>query len=317
MHLMAHIPTEKLLAEQIMVFERELKRYLTFVRLEKGLAKNTIDAYTIDLLRYLRFVEETSGVQHVSGIAVHHIENYLEELVALGLVASSLIRTLSSIRGFHAFAVADQLCDSNPALIIDVPKKIRRLPDVLEVDEILRMIGTHDATSAVGKRSIAILELLYATGIRVSELCDLTTDRLFFEIGLVRVVGKGNKERIVPVGDFAIDAVNDWLENARPLFLKRPELAKRALFLNQRGSPLTRMSVWNIVNVSARDAEINTLVHPHIFRHSCATHLLEGGADLRSVQEMLGHASILTTEIYTHVDRSLLQQTHKMYHPRG
>jgi integrase/recombinase XerD len=300
-----------------MAFERELKRYLTFVRLEKGLAKNTMDAYTIDLMRYLRFVQETSGVQHLSGIAVHHIENYLEELAALGLETSSLIRSLSSIRGFHAYAVADQLCDSNPALIIDVPKKLRRLPDVLNVDEILRMIRTHDATTAVGKRSIAILELLYATGMRVSELCDLTTDRLFFEIGLVRVVGKGNKERIVPVGDFAVDAVNDWLENARPLFMKRPELAKRAVFLNQRGSPLTRMSVWNIVNVSARDAEINTHVHPHIFRHSCATHLLEGGADLRSVQEMLGHVSILTTEIYTHVDRSLLQQTHKMYHPRG
>jgi integrase/recombinase XerD len=300
-----------------MAFERELKRYLSYVRLEKGLAKNTTDAYEIDLKRYLRFIDETSGIQTLSGIAVHHIENYLEELAALGLETTSLIRSLSSIRGFHAFAVGDQLCDSNPALIIDVPKKNRRLPDVLDVDEILRMISVHDATTSVGKRSIAILELLYATGMRVSELCDLTTDRLFFEIGVVRVVGKGNKERIVPVGDFAVNAVNDWLENARPFFSKRPELAKRAVFLNQRGTPLTRMSVWTIVNESAKDAGINKHVHPHIFRHSCATHLLEGGADLRSVQEMLGHASILTTEIYTHIDRSLLQQTHKMYHPRG
>jgi integrase/recombinase XerD len=300
-----------------MAFERELKRYLTFIRLEKGLARNTTDAYAIDLKRYLHFVQETSGVEQLSGIAVQHIENYLEELAALGLQTSSLIRSLSSIRGFHSFAVADQLCESNPALMIDVPRKLQRLPDVLDVDEIVRMIAVHDTATSVGKRSIAILELLYATGMRVSELCDLTTDRLFFEIGLVRVIGKGNKERIVPVGDFAINAVNDWLENARPLFMKHPERAKRAIFLNQRGTPLTRMSVWNIVNESARDAGIDKHVHPHIFRHSCATHLLEGGADLRSVQEMLGHASILTTEIYTHVDRSLLQQTHKMYHPRG
>jgi integrase/recombinase XerD len=313
----APIPTGKRQGESIMPFDRELKRYLTFIRLEKGLAKNTALAYTIDLTRYLRFIEETCGLHSLSGIAVHHIENYLEELVALGLETSSLIRSLSSIRGFHAFAVADQLCDSNPAIMIDVPKKARRLPDVLAVDEIIQMIQTHDPASSVGKRSIAILELLYATGMRVSELCDLTTDRLFFEIGLVRVVGKGNKERIVPVGDYAMNAVNDWLENARPLFMKRPELAKRAVFLNQRGTPLTRMSVWNIVNESAASAGIKKHVHPHIFRHSCATHLLEGGADLRSVQEMLGHASILTTEIYTHVDRTLLQQTHKMYHPRA
>jgi integrase/recombinase XerD len=300
-----------------MALERELKRYLTFVRLEKGLSGNTIEAYNIDLKRYLSFVHETSAIQDVSGIAVNHIENYLEELAALGLGTTSVIRALSSIRGFHAFAVADQMSDSNPAMMIDIPKKMHRLPEVLDVDEIVRMIGVHDVTTAVGKRGVAILELLYATGMRVGELCGLTTDRLFFEVGLVRVLGKGDKERIVPVGEFAIKAVNDWLENARPLFMKQPELAKRSVFLNQRGKPLSRMSIWTIVTDSAKDAGIHKHVHPHIFRHSCATHLLEGGADLKSVQEMLGHASILTTEIYTHVDRSLLQQTHKMYHPRG
>jgi integrase/recombinase XerD len=300
-----------------MAFERELKRYLNYIRLEKGLSSNTIAAYEIDLRRYLEFVHDTSKVSDISGIAVHHIENYIEELVALGLGNASVIRSLSSIRGFHAYMVADQLSDSNPALVIDIPKKLQRLPDVLDVDEIVRMIEIHDANNPVGKRNIAILELLYATGMRVSELCGLTTDRLFFEIGLIRIIGKGDKERIVPVGEFAMKSVNDWLTNARPLFLKRPELAKRAVFLNQRGTPLSRMSVWNLVAASAKDAGVDKHVHPHIFRHSCATHLLEGGADLKSVQEMLGHASILTTEIYTHVDRSMLQQTHKMYHPRG
>lgn len=300
-----------------MGFERELKRYLTYVKLEKGLTANTIDAYQIDLQRYLLFVGDTRGVGNLSGIAVHHIESYLEELAALGLGTSSVVRALSSIRGFHQFAMADGLAEANPAAVIDIPKKLKSLPDVLDTDEIMRMIATHDASTPVGKRSIAILELLYATGMRVGELCSLTTDRLIFEIGYVRVIGKGDRERIVPVGEYAIRAVNDWLEQARPLFMKGPEKAKRAVFLNQRGTPLTRMSVWTIVNQSAKDAGITKNVHPHIFRHSCATHLLEGGADLGTVQEMLGHASILTTEIYTHVDRSLLLQTHKMHHPRG
>lgn len=300
-----------------MGFERELKRYLMFVKLEKGLSENTIDAYTIDLKRYLSYLSDIRGVGELGGIAVHHIEGYLEELASIGLGASSIVRALSSIRGFHQFAMADGLAEANPADVIDIPKKLKSLPDVLDTAEIMRMIGTHDASSPVGKRSIAILELLYATGMRVSELCGLTTDRLIFEIGYVRVIGKGDRERIVPVGEFAIRAVNDWLDHARPLFMKSPEKAKRAVFLNQRGTPLTRMSVWSVVSQSAKDAGILKKVHPHIFRHSCATHLLEGGADLGTVQEMLGHASILTTEIYTHVDRSMLLQTHKMHHPRG
>lgn len=300
-----------------MGFERELKRYTTFIRLEKGLADNTIEAYQIDLQRYLNFLSNTRSIADLSGVAVHHIENYLEELASLGLGTASIVRALSSIRGFHQFAVADGMTEANPASVIDIPKKLRSLPDVLDTDEIMRMIGIHDPNTPVGKRSIAILELLYATGMRVSELCNLTTDRLIFEIGYVRVIGKGDRERIVPVGAYAINAVSAWLESARPLFLKSPERAKRAVFLNQRGTPLSRMSVWTIVSQSAMDAGIKKQVYPHIFRHSCATHLLEGGADLGTVQEMLGHASILTTEIYTHVDRSLLLQTHKMYHPRG
>lgn len=300
-----------------MGFERELKRYITFVRLEKGLAENSIDAYKIDLQRYLSFLSETRSIGDLAGVSIHHIEDYLEELASIGLSTSSIIRTLSSIRGFHQFAMADGLTDANPAALIDIPKKLRSLPDVLDTSEIMKMIGVHDASTPVGKRSIAILELLYATGMRVSELCSLTTDRLIFEIGYVRVIGKGDKERIVPVGEYAIKAVTDWLDHARPIFMKYPEKAKRTVFLNQRGTPLTRMSVWTIVNESAKDAGITKKVHPHIFRHSCATHLLEGGADLGTVQEMLGHASILTTEIYTHVDHSLLMQTHKMHHPRG
>jgi integrase/recombinase XerD len=300
-----------------MVFERELRRFVTFIRLEKGLSANSIEAYSRDLERYLQFLSQAAGIQSLDGASVQHMENYLEELSALGLATSSIARALSSIRSFHSFCVAEGICESNPAEVIDLPKKARHLPEVLTVEEIMKMIQVHDNETLVGKRSVAILELLYATGIRVSELCGLTIDRLFFEIGYIRVIGKGNKERIVPIGDFAIKAMTHWLETGRPSLLKRPEQARQAVFLNQRGTPLSRMSVWNLVDESARLAGIEKPVHPHIFRHSCATHMLEGGADLVSVQEILGHASILTTEIYTHVDRSLLQQTHKMYHPRA
>lgn len=300
-----------------MAFKRELRRYLQFVRLEKGLSDHSLDAYRRDLSRYLDFLALVRNIRDLDGVGLHHIESYLEELAAIGLSPASIARNISSVRGFHAFASAEGLSSANPAEVIELPKKARMLPEVLSTDEIIRMLAIPDRSQPEGKRSVAILELLYATGMRVSELCGLTVDRLIFEIGYVRVTGKGGKERLIPVGGYAIEAVNDWLEHARPLFLKKTDAAKGAVFLNQRGTPLSRMSVWNLVNDTARAAGVGKQAYPHIFRHSCATHMLEGGADLRSVQEMLGHASILTTEIYTHVDRSLLQQTHKMYHPRA
>jgi integrase/recombinase XerD len=300
-----------------MAFEIPLKRYLTWQRLERGLSTNSLQAYSHDLKRYFDFLANIRNITSLDGISMHHIENFLEELSALGLSSTSIARSLSSIRGFHNYAIAEGMADFNPAEALDLPRKALHLPEVLTVDQIVKMISVHDTTTAVGLRSVAILELLYATGMRVSELCALTLDRLLFDIGYIRVVGKGNKERIIPVGEFAINAVNEWLKIGRPDMIKTLEQTRRAVFLNQRGTPLSRMSVWSLVNQSAVDADINVSVHPHIFRHSCATHMLEGGADLRTVQEMLGHASILTTEIYTHVDRSLLQQTHKMYHPRG
>ena len=181
------------------------------------------------------------------------------------------------------------------------------------------MLETPDTTKPAGIRDKAILECLYGTGMRVSELTDLETDRMFFEIGFIRVIGKGSKERLVPVGEMAQEALEHYIEHARPLFYdpKKAHKSANKVFLNQRGGALSRMSIWNIVQKAAEEADIKKKVYPHIFRHSFATHLLEGGADLRAVQEMLGHSSILTTEIYTHVDRSLLQQTHKQFHPRG
>lgn len=300
-------------------FERELKQYLQFIKLEKGLSENSYHSYQNDLKRYLHFVAHDLKISDLGGITLSHIEKYLEELTEMELAVSSIARNISSIRSFHEFAVVENLAYANPAELVELPKKAKKLPEVLDADEVSRIIDAADRTSNAGIRDAAILETLYASGMRVSELTDLEMDRLFFEIGFIRVIGKGNKERLVPVGEAAQQSIEHYIETARKDFINpdKPGKTENKLFLNQRGGPLTRMSVWNIVNKYAMKADIQKNVYPHIFRHSFATHLLEGGADLRAVQEMLGHTSIITTEIYTHVDRSLLHQIHKQFHPRA
>ena len=303
-----------------MRFKQELDLYLQFIKLEKGLSNNSVVSYENDLQRYLDFMTVEYKFSDLSGISLTHIESFLDYLIDNELLsASSLARNISSIRGFHEFAMVEGFTKANPAELIELPKKAKKLPEILNPEEIFSMLDSPDITKPAGIRDKAILECLYGTGMRVSELTDLETDRLFFEIGFIRVIGKGSKERLVPVGEHAQDALEHYIEHVRPLFFnsEKAEKAKNKVFLNQRGGALTRMSVWNIVQKAAKTADITKNVYPHIFRHSFATHLLEGGADLRAVQEMLGHASILTTEIYTHVDRSLLHQVHKQYHPRA
>jgi integrase/recombinase XerD len=300
-------------------FQAELKQYLQFVKLEKGLSENSVLSYQNDLERYLKFISEDLKIANLGGITVQHIEQFLIELTDIGLSVSTIARNISSIRSFHEFAVVEQFAQANPAELVDLPKKARKLPEVLKPDEVEKIINMADRTTPTGIRDAAILETLYASGMRVSELTGLEMENLFFEIGFIRVIGKGNKERLVPVGELAQQSIEHYLEMARKDFLKaeNPGKSKNKLFLNRMGSPLSRMSIWNIVNKYAEKAQIKKNVYPHIFRHSFATHLLEGGADLRAVQEMLGHTSIITTEIYTHVDRTLLHQIHKEFHPRA
>lgn len=303
-----------------MLFNSELNLYLQYIKLEKGLSINSIVSYKNDLERYFNFLISEQKLSDLCGVTLHHIEKFLDYLIDNELLsASSLARNISSIRGFHEFAVVEGISKANPAELIELPKKARKLPDILNPEEIIAMLDTPDLSKPAGIRDKAILECLYGTGMRVSELTDLETDRLYFEIGFIRVIGKGSKERLVPVGEMAQDALEHYIEYARPIFFKIEKMkqANNKVFLNQRGGALTRMSVWNIVQKAAQLADIKKNVYPHIFRHSFATHLLEGGADLRAVQEMLGHSSILTTEIYTHVDRSLLHQIHKQFHPRA
>lgn len=302
-----------------MAFSKELQRYLQFVKVEKGLAENSAISYKNDLERYLLFLKREFRLTDLGGVTLQHIEQFLNELAELELSPGTIARNISSIRSFHEFAVVENFAEANPAELVDLPKKAGKLPEVLSADEVMRIIDKADRTEDAGIRDAAILETLYATGMRVSELTGLQLDNLYFEIGFIRVIGKGNKERLVPVGQMAQKAVEHYIESVRERFVnpKKRSKTENKLFLNQRGGPLSRMSIWNIVNKYAQKAEIEKNVYPHIFRHSFATHLLEGGADLRAVQEMLGHSSIITTEIYTHVDRSLLHQVHKEFHPRA
>ena len=294
-----------------------LNRYLQFAKLEKGLSEHSVDAYRNDLKRYLFYIFYTLNITDIAGVALRHIEDYLEELSAMELSPSSIARNISSIRGLHAFAVVEKLAESNPAELLEMPKKAKNLPEVLNTHEINTLLDVPNIKNKVGLRNRAILETLYASGMRVSELTNLTLNNLYFEIGFIRVFGKGNKERLVPIGEVAQELIEAYLERSRPKFIHHYSKPDNALFLNQRGNPLSRMGIFNIVKDAAERAGIDKNVYPHIFRHSFATHLLEGGADLRAVQEMLGHSTINTTEIYTHVDRSFLHQVHKEFHPRA
>lgn len=297
--------------------EAEKKAWLRYLKLEKGVSGRTLDAYTRDITRYLGFLATHFNISDPGGVTLDHIERFLEELASMDLDPATIARNISSIRGFHGFLMGDGLALANPAELIDLPKKARILPEVLHPEEIFAMLDVPDTDTPAGKRDRALLELMYACGMRVSEAVTLEQGHLFFEIGFIRVFGKGSKERLIPVGEHAITAVTDYLNHARGLWIRDARKTGNRVFLNQRGTPLSRMSMWKIVQSTAKQAGITKAVYPHILRHSFATHLLEGGADLRAVQEMLGHVSILTTEIYTHVDRSFLHQVHKEFHPRA
>jgi len=291
--------------------------WLRHLKLEKGLSGHTLDGYARDVGRYARFLQDVMGIRDAGGVTLDHIEAYLQELAAMDLDPSSLARAISAIRSYHGFLTGEGITAANPAELVDLPKKARKLPDVLHVDEVVRLIETADPSTPGGLRDRALLETLYACGLRVSEVTGLEPGQLFLEIGFIRVFGKGSKERLVPIGGPAMDALARWMREGRPQWVRDVKATRNRVFLNRRGTPLSRMSVWKIVRDAAVAAGIAKKVYPHILRHSFATHLLEGGADLRAVQEMLGHVSILTTEIYTHVDRSFLHQVHKQYHPRG
>ena len=298
---------------------RYCTEYLHFLELEKNASHNTIASYRHDISRYIAFLER-ARVHDLNKVTERHASRFLGSLRDAGLSPRSVTRAFSAIKGFHKFLIGDKVTTSNPTDSIDAPKLSRTLPDVLTQDEVAAILN-QPSTSERDKRNLwvrdkAILETLYATGIRVSELIALTRSNIMEQEGIIRVFGKGSKERIVPIGKPALRWIDRYATECRP-FLQRREKSKDALFLNARGTAMTRMAIWNIVRIYTTKAQIHKEVHPHTFRHSFATHLLEGGADLRAVQEMLGHSDISTTQIYTHIDREYLKEVHRTFHPRG
>ncbi|NVL91477.1 MAG: site-specific tyrosine recombinase XerD [Desulfobacterales bacterium] len=288
-----------------------LDQFIDHLRVERGLATNTILAYNHDLVDFLDFLRRR-GVSPIQ-ISQHDLLSFLGEKKT-HLSPRSLARNLVSIRMFYRFLVSEGRIAVNPVRLMAIPKLYRHLPDVLSRDEAETLLLQPDTTTMAGKRDRAILELLYATGLRVTELIGLRMTNINLEAGYIRTMGKGAKERIIPMGTKAIDSLKEYLANSRPSLLKRGEFPH--VFLNSRGRPMTRQGLWKIIRNYALKAGIARTVTPHTLRHSFATHLLEGGADLRSVQIMLGHADISTTQIYTHVARERLKEIHEKYHPR-
>jgi integrase/recombinase XerD len=288
--------------------------YLKALAVDRGMAKRTVENYALDLARFAAHLE-AEGTPDARAADAGSVVRYLAGLRKSGLAARSVARHLAAVRGFFRFLVQEGSLTESPAVLIESPRLGRRLPAVLSREEVERLLAAPDVTAPLGLRDRAMLELLYATGLRVSELTGLPTTRADLRVGYVRTMGKGSKERIVPMGEVAADWIARYLRDARPALLKTRGSA--ALFVTARGGAMTAARFFQIVQGYARKAGIKKTIGPHTLRHSFATHLLEGGADLRSLQMMLGHADIATTQIYTHVSREGLRAVVKKHHPRG
>jgi len=288
--------------------------YLNFLVVEKGVSLNTLEAYSRDLNRYVDFAGQ-AGITDIRDISSDTIISFLGDLKGSGLASTSINRSLAAIRGFYKYLLTENVIDENPVEAIELAKGWMHLPDTLNREEMALLLRQPGTKTPLAMRDTAMLELLYATGIRVSELVSLRMGNINWQAGYLVVVGKGSKERIVPIGQTALDCLNRYVGDARRKLAGGRSV--NALFLNRSGEGLTRQGFWKIVKKYVRKAGLNKKVYPHTFRHSFATHLLEGGADLRSVQVMLGHADISTTQIYTHVTRERLREIHRKYHPRG
>ena len=293
---------------------KQIDEYLNFLAVEKGAARNTLDGYRRDLRRFADFMGER-GVADPRQVGAEEVVSYLAMLQERGLGANSIKRALAALRGYFQYLLREKRMETSPTAHIELARGWIRLPDVLGPEEMIRLLSQPGFDTPAAIRDGAMLELMYATGIRVSELIALRVDSFNRQVGYVIARGKGGKERIVPLGRVAYDRVGRYLDQARIHFLKGK--GSEILFLNRSGRGLTRQGFWKILKRYADLAKLTGRVHPHTFRHSFATHLLEGGADLRSVQVMLGHADISTTQIYTHVTRERLKEIHRKFHPRG
>lgn len=291
-----------------------IDQYLNFLAVEKGASRHTVEAYHRDLYRYCDFIRK-SGIQNIKDVGQDQVVLHLAGLKKKGMAVNSMNRVLASIRGFCKYLLSEKVIEQNPVANVELARTWIHLPDTLSQEQMNRLLAQPGTAKPSALRDTAMLELLYATGIRVTELITLGMNNINWQVGYLITMGKGSKERIVPIGKSAYNFLKRYVSEARPLLAKGK--GTDVLFLNRLGKALTRQGFWKIVRKYVQEAGLQKNVHPHTFRHSFASHLLEGGADLRSVQIMLGHADISTTQIYTHVTRERLKEVHRKFHPRG
>lgn len=292
-----------------------VEEFIHYLIVERGLAQNTVESYNRDLKGYIQYLQNVEQIHSLNDVRRSNILEYLAFLKDKGRASTTLARTIASIRACHQFLLREKRTEQDPTVHIDTPQTERKLPKILSTTEVDALLDTMDNKTSIGIRDKAMLELLYATGIRVTELVQLNIGDVNLTMGFVRCLGKGSKERIIPIGKLASDAISKYIELARGELLKKNR--HDALFVNHHGKRLSRQGFWKILKKLAAQAKIEKALTPHTLRHSFATHLLENGADLRSVQEMLGHADISTTQIYTHVTKTRLKDIYSTYHPRA
>jgi integrase/recombinase XerD len=296
------------------VWEPYKKGFKAYLQLERSLSDNSIEAYLNDIEKLTSYLQSQGELKNPSEIKLPDLQKFVQWVAELGMTSSSQARIISGIRTFYKYCLLEDISSVDPTTLLEAPKLKRALPDVLSFDEIENIISQIDVSTAEGTRNKAILETIYSCGLRVSELVNLKLSQLYLDVGFIRVFGKGSKERLVPIGDSAVKYISIYRSTVRVHQPIQPG-EEDIVFLNRRGKRLTRVMIFLIIKDLVKKAGIKKNISPHTFRHSFATHLVEGGADLRAVQEMLGHESITTTEIYTHLDREFLRKTLEQFHP--
>ena len=296
------------------MWDSHKKGYKAWLQLEKSLSDHSVSAYLSDLEKLTQYFQSAELKISPREVRLKHLQKFTAFLNDLGMSATSQARIISGIRSFFDYCVAENIVENDPTLLLEAPKTRRKLPDTLSVDEVEQIISTIDLSTPEGTRNKAILETMYSCGLRVSELVNLKISQFYPDLGFIRVTGKGDKERLIPIGNTAVKHVKIYLKTVRP-HIDIAGGQEDFLFLNRRGSKLSRVMIFLVLKDLAKKAGISKVISPHTLRHSFATHLVEGGADLRAVQEMLGHESITTTEIYTHLDRDYLRATLQQFHP--
>lgn len=296
------------------MWEAYKKGFKAYLQLEKSLADNSIEAYLRDIDKLTQYLQEASSLKNPGDIGLKELQQFLKWITELGMTPTSQARIISGIKSFYKYCLLENIARIDPTTLLEAPKLKRALPDVLSYDEIESIIAQLDLSKPEGGRNKAILETMYSCGLRVSEVVNLKLSQLYLDVGFIRVLGKGDKERLVPIGSSAIKYLTLYIKQIRVHTQPKPG-NEDIVFLNNRGSKLSRVMIFLIIKGLVKKAGIHKTVSPHTFRHSFATHLVEGGADLRAVQEMLGHESITTTEIYTHLDREFLRKTLENFHP--